>query len=59
VINENSPISSNDALPAEVDVVIVDGGIAGVMAAWFLTASNKSFLICEKGRIAGEQSCRN
>jgi glycine/D-amino acid oxidase-like deaminating enzyme len=59
IITEDSPITFNDALPKAVDVVIVGGGIAGVMAAWFLSKAGKSVFICEKGRVAGEQSSRN
>ena len=59
IITEDSPITFNDALPEAVDVVIIGGGIAGVMAAWFLSKAGKSVFICEKGRVAGEQSSRN
>lgn len=59
VITEKTPIQFRDELPAAVDVAIVGGGIAGVMTAWFLQRAGKRVLICEKGRIAGEQSCRN
>jgi glycine/D-amino acid oxidase-like deaminating enzyme len=46
-------------LPEAVDVVVIGGGVIGVMAAWFLAEAGQSVLICEKGRIAGEQSSRN
>ena len=59
VITADSPITFRDALPQKVDVIIIGGGIAGVMTAWFLQKAGKQVLICEKGRIAGEQSCRN
>lgn len=59
VITSNSPVTFQDHLPGKTDVVIVGGGIAGVMTAWFLQKAGKQVLICEKGRIAGEQSCRN
>jgi glycine/D-amino acid oxidase-like deaminating enzyme len=29
------------------------------MTAWFLQQAGRQVLICEKGRVAGEQSCRN
>lgn len=45
--------------PAKADVVVIGGGIAGVMTAWFLTLSGERVVLCEKGRIAGEQSSRN
>jgi glycine/D-amino acid oxidase-like deaminating enzyme len=45
--------------PAQADVVIIGGGIAGVSAALYLAQRNVSVVLCEKGRIAGEQSSRN
>jgi glycine/D-amino acid oxidase-like deaminating enzyme len=51
--------SSSSALPSSVDVVIIGGGIVGCSAAYFLARSGVSVLLCEKGRIAGEQSGRN
>ncbi|MFZ1469104.1 MAG: FAD-binding oxidoreductase [Paracoccaceae bacterium] len=58
-INDSTPIRFAAPLPARVDVVIIGGGVIGVMTAWFLRARGLSVLICEKGRIAGEQSSRN
>ena len=43
----------------DCDVVIVGGGIAGVASAWFLAGRGVSVLLCEKGRVGGEQSTRN
>ena len=54
-----SPIQFSDPLPAATDIVIIGGGIIGVMAAWFLAKRGIKAVICEKGRIAGEQSSRN
>ncbi len=59
VLSENSPIIFQDKLPEAADVVIIGGGIAGICAAWFLVKDGVSVLVCEKGRIAGEQSSRN
>ncbi len=59
VITEDSPVTYRDQLPDRTDVIIVGGGIAGVMTAWFLQKAGKQVLICDKGRVAGEQSCRN
>lgn len=59
VITEATPIRFRDPLPERVDVVIIGGGMAGIMSAWFLQKKGKQVLICEKGRVAGEQSCRN
>ncbi|TPW28199.1 FAD-binding oxidoreductase [Pararhizobium mangrovi] len=52
-------VSSDAALPEKVDVVVIGGGIAGVATAFFLARAGVSVLVCEKGRIAGEQSSRN
>jgi len=59
VITEANPVAYRDDLPELVDVIIIGGGIAGIMTAWFLQHSGQRVLICEKGRVAGEQSCRN
>ncbi|MEE2980176.1 MAG: FAD-binding oxidoreductase [Pseudomonadota bacterium] len=47
------------APPEAVDVVVVGGGIVGSSTAWFLAKAGHSVALCEKGRIAGEQSGRN
>ena len=49
----------SNALPARADVVVVGGGIVGVSAALHLAKKGVSVTLCEKGRIAGEQSSRN
>ena len=46
-------------LPDAVDVVVIGGGIAGIMSAWFMAERGLKVLLCEKGRIAAEQSSRN
>ena len=46
-------------LPARCDTVVIGGGIAGVMTAFFLAEAGQSVVLCEKGRIGGEQSSRN
>lgn len=59
------PISLNNRpqftgpLPQAVDVTVIGGGIIGVMTAWELQKRGLSVLLCEKGRVAGEQSSRN
>jgi glycine/D-amino acid oxidase-like deaminating enzyme len=58
-INEHTPIRFPGPLPSEADVVIVGGGVIGVMTAWFLAERGLRVTLCEKGRIAGEQSSRN
>jgi len=47
------------ALPESADVVVIGGGIVGCSTAYFLANRGISVLLCEKGRIAGEQSGRN
>lgn len=59
VLSEKSPVTFRDKLPEAVDVVIIGGGIAGICTALFLARDGVSVLVCEKGRVAGEQSSRN
>ena len=54
-----SQLEHQDALPDACDTVIIGGGIAGVMTAYFLARQGQKVVVCEKGRIAGEQSSRN
>ncbi|MES2551240.1 MAG: FAD-binding oxidoreductase [Pseudomonadota bacterium] len=58
-ISEASPVRVSAALPARADVVVIGGGVIGVMTAWFLREKGLSVVVCEKGRIAAEQSGRN
>ncbi|WP_043339346.1 NAD(P)/FAD-dependent oxidoreductase [Belnapia moabensis] len=53
------PVPSDPSLPAEVDVAIIGGGIAGATAAYFLAQAGQRVALLEKGVIAGEQSSRN
>ena len=46
-------------IPAVCDVVVIGGGVIGVMTTWFLAERGLRVTLCEKGRIAGEQSSRN
>lgn len=50
---------SDLALPKQVDVVVIGGGIIGVSAALELAERGVSVLLCEKGQIGAEQSSRN
>ena len=58
-INLNTKIQFADPMPDQVDVAIIGGGVAGIATAYFLTLLVEKVLVCEKGRIAGEQSSRN
>lgn len=53
------PVPTSDVMPAEVDVVIIGGGIIGVCTALSLVERGVSVALCEKGLIGGEQSGRN
>lgn len=46
-------------IPARTEVVVIGAGIAGTMTAWFLARKGVPVVLCEKGRVAGEQSSRN
>lgn len=52
-------VQSDTQLPSHADVVIIGGGIIGVSTALFLAEKGHSVVLCEKGRIGGEQSSRN
>lgn len=58
-LTEATPVAFADALPAACDLVIIGGGIIGVSAALFAAERGLKVVLCEKGRIAGEQSSRN
>lgn len=53
------PMRFHDPLPQDCDVVIIGGGVVGVTTAIFLAQAGLSVTLCEKGRIAAEQSSRN
>ena len=54
------PVPSPDhPLPQETEVVVIGGGVVGVTAAVTLADWGVPVVLCEKGRIAGEQSSRN
>ncbi|GHD23089.1 NAD(P)/FAD-dependent oxidoreductase [Tianweitania populi] len=58
-ISMSNKAAFNGPLPEAVDVTVIGGGIIGVMTAWALRKLGLSVLVCEKGRVAGEQSSRN
>ena len=53
------PVASDAALPARTGVVIIGGGIIGACTALSLAEKGHAVVLCEKGRIGGEQSSRN
>lgn len=57
--NNHTAISFHDPLPEAVDTVVIGGGVIGVATAWYLRQRGQSVLVCDKGRVAGEQSSRN
>ena len=58
-ISVSTPIRFSDSLPAEVDVVVIGGGVIGIMSALYLNRLGFRTCVVEKGRVAGEQSSRN
>ena len=59
VITESAPIAFSEPLPEAVDVVIIGAGVIGTSTAYLLAKHGAKVLLCEKGRVAGEQSSRN
>ncbi len=59
IYSDNSPRTFQDPLPEAVDVVVIGAGVIGISTAWFLASHGRSVLVCDKGRVAGEQSSRN
>jgi glycine/D-amino acid oxidase-like deaminating enzyme len=53
------PVASDTAIPSRAGVVVIGGGIIGASTALFLAEKGHSVVLCEKGRIGGEQSSRN
>ena len=52
-------IPSDEKLPANAEVVVIGGGIAGVSAAYWLAKRGVSVALVEKGLVGAEQSSRN
>ena len=53
------PTATSDALPTDTGVLVIGGGVVGVSTALFLAERGVDVTLCEKGRVAGEQSSRN
>jgi len=58
-MTEAVPVRFAAPLPEACDVVVIGGGVMGVMTAYHLAERGLSVVVCEKGRISGEQSSRN
>jgi glycine/D-amino acid oxidase-like deaminating enzyme len=52
-------VVASQELPAQVDVVVIGGGIIGVSTALSLVERGVSVALCEKGLIGAEQTSRN
>ena len=52
-------VQSDPGVPTRTGVVVIGGGIIGVTTAFFLAEKGHAVVLCEKGRIGGEQSSRN
>ena len=59
IFSDKSPVTFADELPNSCDVVVIGGGVIGTATAYFLRQAGLQVLLCDKGRVAGEQSSRN
>lgn len=59
ISDKNTPVRFADPLPDAADVVVIGAGVAGTATAYFLAQRGQKVVLCEKGRVAGEQSSRN
>jgi glycine/D-amino acid oxidase-like deaminating enzyme len=58
-IHDGSPVRFPGPPPGAADVVVIGAGVIGMMTAWHLAQKGLRVVVCEKGRVAGEQSSRN
>ena len=58
-VQETTPVKFFDKLPDAADVVIIGGGVIGLFSALYMQRSGLRVVVCEKGRVACEQSSRN
>ncbi len=59
IFDESRPVQFRDELPKVVDVLVIGAGVIGISTAYYLAKAGVSVCVCEKGRVAGEQSGRN
>ncbi len=59
LISAASPMQFPGPHPDQADVVVIGGGVAGVSTAYYLAKRGVRVVLCEKGRVAAEQSSRN
>ncbi len=59
VAHAHSPVTFAGPMTGAVDVVVIGAGVIGISTAWYLAEQGVSVLVCDKGRVAGEQSSRN
>lgn len=57
--HDNMPVRYADPVPEACDLLIIGGGVIGVATAIFAADRGLKVVLCEKGRIAAEQSSRN
>lgn len=57
--SNDSPVTFQDGVPEAVDAVVIGAGVIGTSTAYFLAKQGLKVALCEKGRVAGEQSSRN
>ncbi|MBX2868494.1 MAG: FAD-binding oxidoreductase [Acidiferrobacterales bacterium] len=59
IFTDRAPVTFQDALPKSAEVVVIGAGVIGISTAWYLSQAGIKVMVCEKGRVAGEQSSRN